>query len=68
MTFFPHYHYPLPLICTYCIAYMGMKLDSLIRGKLQLLELLLQLGADSRVRASNGWTAADFCKKTGQVG
>ena len=37
------------------------------RGRLQLLELLLQFGADSRVRASNGWTAADFCKKTGQL-
>ena len=28
---------------------------------------MLQFGADSRVRASNGWTAADFCKQTGQV-
>ena len=37
------------------------------RGRLQLLELLLQFGADSRVRASNGWTAAEFCKKTGQL-
>ena len=48
-------HISIPVLPTY------------FRGRLQLLELLLQFGADSRVRASNGWTAADFCKKTGQV-
>lgn len=36
------------------------------RGRREVVELALQQGADTRVRAANGWTALDFARKTGQ--